>query len=241
MKYKPDESNLTPREQEIFNMLLAGKTPKEIAYELKIAYSTVIGHQNNIYRKLDVHNIDDFLIKFRPIGKPIEMENAFKAGKYKTSLGTAERKSDEVDFWMPLFGGKLISAVAKNEDGVAVTGLRYEKDGDCLNIAGKHCPPDTSNLTPREQEVFKMLTHGKTPKEIAHELKISYHTVIMNQKSIYRKLEVQNINDLLIKFHSVEKILDIEPHSKLSKKSRKSLGNIKLYLKKIIELEKSFQ
>jgi len=57
-------NKLSSREQEIFNMLLGGSTPKEIAYNLKIAYGTVITHQNNIYQKLGVHNINEFFVKF---------------------------------------------------------------------------------------------------------------------------------------------------------------------------------
>jgi DNA-binding CsgD family transcriptional regulator len=59
---------LTPREQEIYNMLIDGKTPKEIAYELDITYNTIAAHQKSMYRKLDVQNINEFLTKFRPAG-----------------------------------------------------------------------------------------------------------------------------------------------------------------------------
>jgi len=60
--------NLTPREQEIFDKLLGGSTPKEIAYNLNVSYDTVIAHQKSMYRKLGVHNINEFFVKFRPIG-----------------------------------------------------------------------------------------------------------------------------------------------------------------------------
>jgi len=62
------ENHLTPREQEIFDMLLGGSTPKEIAYNLNVTYDTVIAHQKSMYRKLDVHNINEFMVKFRPVG-----------------------------------------------------------------------------------------------------------------------------------------------------------------------------
>jgi len=48
--------NLTPREEEIFTMLLRGSAPKEIAYTLKISYDTVHFHQKNLYRKLKVQS-----------------------------------------------------------------------------------------------------------------------------------------------------------------------------------------
>jgi DNA-binding CsgD family transcriptional regulator len=51
-----DHLDLTPREKEIFTMLLAGKAPKDIAYTLKISYYTVLFHQKNLYRKLGIQS-----------------------------------------------------------------------------------------------------------------------------------------------------------------------------------------
>jgi len=71
---------LTPREREILDMLLGGSTPKEIAFNLKISYGTVLNHQNNIYQKLGVHNINELFVKFRPaadIPPPREMKGIF--------------------------------------------------------------------------------------------------------------------------------------------------------------------
>ncbi|MCL2441572.1 MAG: helix-turn-helix transcriptional regulator, partial [Treponema sp.] len=61
-----ETSDLTPREQEIFDRLIAGATPKEIKHELKISYSTFLFHQKNIYRKLNVHTINELLTKCLP-------------------------------------------------------------------------------------------------------------------------------------------------------------------------------
>jgi len=59
-------------------------------------------------------------------------------------------------------------------------------------------------LSPREQEIYNMLIDGKTPKEISYDLRISYNTVVSHQKSIYGKLGVQSINELLIKSRDAE-------------------------------------
>lgn len=56
---------LTPREQEICDMLLEGKNPKDIAYNLKIAYDTVKVHQKSIYRKMGVNSLRGFYLKYR--------------------------------------------------------------------------------------------------------------------------------------------------------------------------------
>jgi len=56
--------NLTPREKEIFTMLLGGSAPKEIAYTLKISYDTVLFHQKNMYRKLGIQSIQELFAKY---------------------------------------------------------------------------------------------------------------------------------------------------------------------------------
>jgi len=55
--------DLTQREQEIFGMLLDGIVPKEIAFNLKISYGTVLYHQRNLYRKLEVQSIQELFAK----------------------------------------------------------------------------------------------------------------------------------------------------------------------------------
>jgi DNA-binding CsgD family transcriptional regulator len=58
--------NLSPRQQELFNMLLNGISPKEIAYNLNIAYNTLLFHQKKLYRKLGVHNVQELIVNFSP-------------------------------------------------------------------------------------------------------------------------------------------------------------------------------
>jgi DNA-binding NarL/FixJ family response regulator len=47
-------SDLTPRELEILQLVIAGKTNKAIAKEIYISAKTVEFHLDNIYRKLGV-------------------------------------------------------------------------------------------------------------------------------------------------------------------------------------------
>jgi DNA-binding NarL/FixJ family response regulator len=60
-----EHPDLTAREQKIFTMLLGGKAPKEIAYALKISYSTVNFHTANLYRKLKIHSRAELFIKYK--------------------------------------------------------------------------------------------------------------------------------------------------------------------------------
>jgi DNA-binding CsgD family transcriptional regulator len=60
------KENLTPRQEEIFNMLINGISPKEIAYNMRITYNTMLFHQKRLYRKLDIHNIPELIAKYSP-------------------------------------------------------------------------------------------------------------------------------------------------------------------------------
>jgi DNA-binding CsgD family transcriptional regulator len=57
--------DLTPREEEIFTMLLSGRAPKEIAFTLKISYYTVLFHQKNLYRKLGIQSRTELFARFK--------------------------------------------------------------------------------------------------------------------------------------------------------------------------------
>lgn len=53
-------------------------------------------------------------------------------------------------------------------------------------------PEGGEQLTPRETEILKLTALGMTPKEIAGELHISYHTVRNHTTSLRRKLGARN-------------------------------------------------
>ncbi len=56
---------------------------------------------------------------------------------------------------------------------------------------------ESSPLTRREREVLRLLAHGKSNREIAHELFISHQTVAVHRKNIMRKFAASNIVALL--------------------------------------------
>nr|AGS53857.1 hypothetical protein [uncultured bacterium contig00094] len=55
---------LSPRESEIFTLLLTEAAPKDIAYNLNISNSAVNKHILNIYRKLNVQSRVELFAKF---------------------------------------------------------------------------------------------------------------------------------------------------------------------------------
>jgi len=110
---------LTSREQEIFDMLLKGSTPKEIAYNKDLAYNTILSYQKSLYRKLGVHNINELLVKCRPLShdtQPLK-ENIFG---YKARFDTWATFNEES------------SAITFTETNEIING----KKEDCITISG---------------------------------------------------------------------------------------------------------
>jgi len=56
------------------------------------------------------------------------------------------------------------------------------------------------NLSPREREIFDLLLEGVSPKEIAHKLNITLHTVAFHRTKLYNKLGVQSIQELFAQY-----------------------------------------
>ncbi len=54
---------LTMRQKEVYDLIISGKTNKEIISELFIEQSTLKTHINQIYRKLDIKNINELKSK----------------------------------------------------------------------------------------------------------------------------------------------------------------------------------
>lgn len=56
-------STLTDRERQVLNMVIAGKSNKEIARLLNISPKTVDKHRSSVMQKLDVHSIAELLAR----------------------------------------------------------------------------------------------------------------------------------------------------------------------------------
>lgn len=61
--------NLTPREQEVFLLLVEGYTLQETAEQLGIKYSTANTHVTGIYKKLGVTSRAELIIRYRDFEK----------------------------------------------------------------------------------------------------------------------------------------------------------------------------
>ena len=60
--------SLTPREYNLFLLLLEGFTLKESAKHLSVKYSTANTHMTSIYKKLNVNSRAELIINYHDIG-----------------------------------------------------------------------------------------------------------------------------------------------------------------------------
>ena len=62
----PDRiAQLTPRERDLFLLLLEGYTLKESARQMSVKYSTANTHMTAIYKKLNVNSRAELIIRYR--------------------------------------------------------------------------------------------------------------------------------------------------------------------------------
>jgi DNA-binding CsgD family transcriptional regulator len=64
--------SLTPREHDLFLLLLEGFTLKESAKQLSVKYSTANTHMTSIYKKLNVNSRAELIINYHDIGGKYE-------------------------------------------------------------------------------------------------------------------------------------------------------------------------
>lgn len=60
---------LTPKEKEIFNLLIKHKTTKQIAQELNISEKTIRNHISNVIQRLDTTNRSNAILELIKLGE----------------------------------------------------------------------------------------------------------------------------------------------------------------------------
>jgi len=66
--------------------------------------------------------------------------------------------------------------------------LQKDEDDDCL----------PTELTVREVQIVKLITQGKSSKEIANQLHLSHHTVNTHRKNVLKKLNLKSSTELIL-------------------------------------------
>lgn len=111
-------------------------------------------------------------------------------GHADVPMAVERMKAGACDFLSkPFRDQELIDAVTR---GMAQAGQSLEQADGSWNTA-------VEALTPREQDVLKLLCEAKTNKVIAAELDISTRTLDIHRARVFEKMRVMNIAELLLK------------------------------------------
>jgi DNA-binding NarL/FixJ family response regulator len=97
--------------------------------------------------------------------------------------------------------GKLIAAVKKvSEHQVFYTQKASKMVLEAVeqnNVTSATTETENPALTPREQEVVRLIASGKTTKQVAESLQISIKTAEVHRNNIMHKLDLHNAVDLV--------------------------------------------
>ena len=111
------------------------------------------------------------------------LEAPYEAARTRVLVGqTCRALGDEDGFLFELeAAGEAFERLGAEPDVVAVDAL-----------LGRTADPTEHGLTARELDVLRLVSAGKSNKEIAAELVISEHTVARHLQNVFRKLDVQS-------------------------------------------------
>jgi DNA-binding CsgD family transcriptional regulator len=103
------QENLTSREREIFNLLLDGISPKEIAHKLHVSSKAVDYHRGNLYGKLGVQSIQELLAKYSNDRQKADPANS--VGIEPQTAPTVNKPLKSKRLWLLISVGALVLAV----------------------------------------------------------------------------------------------------------------------------------
>ena len=82
---------------------------------------------------------------------------------------------------------------------LSLRGERYINDKMIQNLSGNSKATQKNDekkvLSETEQTILRLMSLGKTTKEIASERNLSFHTINTHRKNIFHKLEVNNLHE----------------------------------------------
>ena len=134
----------TTREQEIMKELLAGASPKEIGYTLKISHNTVLGHQRKLYRKLGINTIRELLAKYSIVNGTV---TAAPAGKttpvfvrwrvFQDTFGSSINVTQNIEYIQERYITTFTIAGVLSSEQNSFTGVTAEPDLSTLETMKK--------------------------------------------------------------------------------------------------------
>ena len=122
--------------------------------------------------------------------------NNFEGSNHYIALGIVMALCSACFLLLPLLQKKLFEA--DWTDGLYLRDM--ENYSQKFAETEERAARDNLSLTIREEEILTLLLSGTSPKEIAFTLKISYDTARFHQKNLYRKLDINSIQELFSRY-----------------------------------------
>ncbi|MGR9046331.1 MAG: response regulator transcription factor [Gammaproteobacteria bacterium] len=138
--------------------------------------------------------LQDVLVK-----KGIKMPIIFISGHGDVTTSSKAFRAGAVDFFEKPFDNQtLLNRIDE--------ALKNELESWEKNKIKRELLERLNNLTPREQEVFKLITNSYSNKEAAKILGISHRTIDVHRAHIMEKMQAENLSDLIVMAMTCEQL-----------------------------------
>lgn len=138
--------------------------------------------------------LQDALVK-----KGIKMPIIFISGHGDVTTSSKAFRAGAVDFFEKPFDNQtLLNRIDE--------ALKNELESWEKNKIKRELLERLNNLTPREQEVFKLITNSYSNKEAAKILGISHRTIDVHRAHIMEKMQAENLSDLIVMAMTCEQL-----------------------------------
>ena len=128
----------------------------------------------------------------------------FITGHGDVPMSVKALKGGALDFLeKPFDGGELVALIHK----AFVQDARRRRE----QIARRQVDERYARLTPREQEVMRLVTQGKSNKEVAAALGVSHRTVEIHRARVMEKMAANSLPELVAMAASVGLSTETEP------------------------------
>jgi DNA-binding NarL/FixJ family response regulator len=198
-------TGLSPRQQEVLNLLVDGLSARDIAHRINITENTARLHLSRIYRVLRVKNRAEAIAKVLPSNSTVHGTVKSLCAREQEVLTLLADDNSTIDIARKL---NITVNTVKKHLGNIYQGLRVKGRSDAVaKFRAEVSLPDVSppsgsvpalnspNLSPREQEVLKLLAEDRLREEIAGSLGITAGTLRGHISNVYDILGVQNRRD----------------------------------------------
>ena len=160
--------------------LFGDKRPEVVIIDLGLGDSGVGGLE--LIRRIRADDMNARILVFSMHSDPVVVARALQAG----ATGYVVKDTSPEHF---------IEAFKKVR-----VGTRYLSDDLALQVAFANTPGEQNSLaglTPRELQTLSLLAEGKSYNRIAHDLSVSYKTVVNVCSQLKQKLNADNLPDLI--------------------------------------------